>query len=490
MLNRNKKILIVEDDEGIAELQRIRLERCGHDVMCVKSAQEALSFLDSGKRVDLFLLDYSLENEMTGLALFLIIKERGYTAPAILITGFEDPKIIVQAMRAGVRDFLPKSADYLDDLPMTVERVIHQLQLEQQASESVLIKEKQEMLEAAFGAARLAAFVWDPATGEFQCTGHFEDLLGATRVVHLRDLESFIEFINPSDQELFRNAIETARSVNESVETQFRIYRDDGELRWVFVKGRFQFDRNGAPTRFICVLNDISVRKRAELELLRSHEKIKALNDRLQTGMVETNHRVKNHLQKLISLLQHQVRNKHGNLTEEDVQGVVSHIHGLAALHDVLAEDGRVDGDGMTVDVSEVLGRVIDVLGGTLEERTIRTNFERCRVTSRQAASLSVILNELLSNALKHGSGPIQVALSCGGTEGLLTVSNEGSTFPEKLDPDRTGRTGLVLVKMLCRTDFDRDPEFDNEDGKRARVRVPFTTAAGENSPPASASQA
>jgi len=490
MATPKKRILIVEDDEGIAELQKVRLERCGHEVACVRTAQETLAYLDSGKKVDLFLLDYSLENEMTGLALFLIIKERGYTSPAILVTGFEDPKIIVQAMRAGVRDFLPKTADYLEDLPMTVERVLRQLQLEQQAGESALIKEKQEMLEAAFGAARLAAFVWEPGSGEFHCTGHFEDLLGATRMVHLHDLESFIEFINPSDQELFRNAIEKARDVNESVETQFRIYRDDGELRWVFAKGRFQFDRNGAPVRFTCVLNDISGRKRAELELLRSHEKIKALNDRLQMGMVETNHRVKNHLQKLISLLQHQVRNKHGNLTEEDVQGVVSHIHGLAALHDVLAGEVQVDGDGLTVDASEVLGRVVDVLGGTLEERTIRTNLEPCRVTSRQAASLSVILNELLSNALKHGTGAIQVNLKCEKEEGLLTVSNEGSTFPEKLDPDRTGRTGLVLVKMLCRTDFDRDPEFDNEEGKRARVRVPFATAMKAGATPETSSAA
>ncbi len=475
MTTHNKRILIVEDDEGIAELQRMRLERCGHEVVVTNTPQEALSLLDTGKKVDLFLLDYSLPGDMTGLALFLIMKERGFSAPAILVTGFEDPQIIIQAMRAGVRDFLPKSADYLDDLPMTVERVLRQLFLEQQASESALIREKQEMLEAAFGAARLAAFVWDSRTGDFQCTGHFEDLLGVSRVTLLKDLESFVEFINPSDQELFRRAMETSREANEPMEAQFRIYRDDGELRGVFAKGRYQFDRDGAPMRFTCVLNDISGRKRAELELLRSHEKIKALNDRLQMGMVETNHRVKNHLQKLISLLQHQVRNKQGKLTEDDVKNVVSHIHGLAALHDVLAGEVRTNGDGLSVDASEVLGRVVDVLGSTLEERTIRMNLEPCRVTSRQAASLSVILNELLSNALKHGTGAIQVELECNGEGGTLTVANEGSAFPANLDPDRTGRTGLVLVKMLCRTDFENDPVFDNDERSRARVRVPFT---------------
>lgn len=475
MSDQTKKILIVEDDEGIMELQRTRLQRCGHEVLCARSPQEALSLLDSGNRVDLYLLDYGLNTEMSGLALYVIIKERGYAGPAILVTGFEDPKIIVQAMRAGVRDFLPKSAEYLDDLPMTVERVLHQLQIEQQAGESQLIKEKQEMLESAFGAARLAAFVWDLSTGEFQATGHFEDMIGPSRLASLTSMERFFECINDSDIATFKRVIESCRESNTPIEHQFRIYRDDGELHWVFARGRFQFNRDGAPVRLICVLNDISSRKRAELELLRTHEKVKALNARLQMGIVETNHRVKNHLQKLISLIQHQVRIKKGQLTEDDVKSFVAHIQGLAVLHDVLSVEAKADGDGLSVDASDVLGRVVDVLGSTVEGRLILTDLHNCRVSPRQAASLSVILNELLSNALKHGSGEIQVKLQCGHGSAELSVTNNGSAFPDKFDVDKTGQTGLVLVRMLCRTDFGIDPIFENSGKNSARIKIRFS---------------
>jgi PAS domain S-box-containing protein len=440
----------------------------------VRSAEEALTRLEDDANFDLLLLDYSLQGELTGLAVFLIMKERGFSAPAILITGFEDPKIIVQAMRAGVRDFLPKTADYLDDLPLAVERVLRQVSLEQQVAESQAIKEKQELLEAAFDGARLAAFVWDIARNEFRCMGHFEDIFGQSKVSDLVDLKSFLSLISPSDAELVRRALDEARETKEGFECQFRVFRDDGSQRWVYANGRFQYGRDGEPVRMICVMNDISGRKRVELELLQSHEKIKALNERLQMGMVETNHRVKNHLQKLISLVQYQSRARHGSLNEEDVQNVISHIHGLAALHDVLADEVRANGDGLSVDAADVLGKVMGVIGGAADGRLVQADFQGCRVTARQAASLSVILNELLANALKHGHGEVQVGLTCSNGTGELSVLNEGSAFPEGLDVEKTGRTGLLLVKLLCKSDFGTEPLLLNNSGNQAQVIVRF----------------
>lgn len=469
-----KRILIVEDDEGISHLESSRLERCGHQVTTARTTTEALRVVEKNRDIDLFILDYSLNEDINGLALFLILKERGFNVPAILVTGFEDPKIIMQAMRSGVRDFVPKTPEFLDDLPITVERVLRQVTLERQAAETAAIREKQELLEAAFDAGRLASFTWAPKSNELRITGHMEDIIGETRVPQIKHLDDFLALVHPADQAAVRQSIAGADETKAQFEQQFRIYRDDGSLRWVFGRGRSQFDEEKQTARFICVLNDITHRKKSELELLQSNQKIKALNDRLQMGMVETNHRVKNHLQKIISLLNYQIRNKKGTLCEEDVRGIVSHIHGLATLHDVLSDEVRSDGDGMTVDASDVLGRVIDVLGSALDGRIVRTELESCRVTPRQASSLSVILNELISNALKHGAGAIEVGLQCKDGKALLTVHNQGSLFPEQAELDKSDRTGLVLVKMLCQSDLGTEPQFINTEDKRALASINF----------------
>jgi len=469
-----KRILLVEDDEGIAHLESSRLARCGHVVTIARSAAEALKVTEESKDYDLFVLDYSLQEDMNGLALFLIFKERGFTAPAVLVTGFEDPRIIMQAMRAGVRDFIPKTPEFLDDLPVTVERVFRQVSLERQAAESVLIKEKQELLEAAFDAGRLASFVWDEKSGEIHITGHMEDILGQNYLLRLKTFDDFIAAVYPKDQEAVQRAISESRTAKSPFELQFRISRENGSLRWVYGRGNFQFDRGGEPFRLILLLSDITFRKQSEIELAQSHQKIRALNSRLQMGMVETNHRVKNHLQKIISLLNYQARQRSGILNQDDVKAIVSHIHGLASLHDVLSDEVKSDGDGTSVDAAEVLGRVIDALASAQDGRIVRTELESCRVTPRQASSLSVILNELVSNALKHGSGEILVGLRCKDGKAVLTVQNEGSAFPTQAELDKSDRTGLVLVKMLCQSDLGVDPTFSNTNDKRALVTVDF----------------
>src|ERR1019366_3745891 len=56
--------------------------------------------------------------------------------PAILATGFSDEATLLQALRAGVRDFVPKTADYLNYLAPAVARVLKEVRTEHELAES------------------------------------------------------------------------------------------------------------------------------------------------------------------------------------------------------------------------------------------------------------------------------------------------------------------------------------------------------------------
>src|SRR5260221_1993585 len=73
---------------------------------------------------DLLVLDYRLNAPQTGLDFFRGLVARGIKLPAILATGFSDESRIIEALRAGVSDVVPKAADYLDYLPEAVERAL------------------------------------------------------------------------------------------------------------------------------------------------------------------------------------------------------------------------------------------------------------------------------------------------------------------------------------------------------------------------------
>ncbi|HEY2156262.1 MAG TPA: response regulator [Isosphaeraceae bacterium] len=158
---RGGTVLIVEDDPGVARLERLRLERAGYAAIVASSAEEALLALDADG-IDLMLLDYKLPGQASGIDFHHQARAAGHDVPAILVTGFGDEEMLAQALRAGLRDFLPKTPDYLDFLVPTVDRVIGQVRTERAlaARQRMLEHERQrsqQLQRLAAASSRLAA---------------------------------------------------------------------------------------------------------------------------------------------------------------------------------------------------------------------------------------------------------------------------------------------------------------------------------------------
>lgn len=136
-------VLILEDDSGVAYLQRRQLLRAGYAVSEATTPEEALATIETGG-IDLIVLDYSLAGAVSGVEFYRQLQTKGYALPAILVTGFSDETRLVEALRAGVRDFLPKTADFIDLLAPTVERVMRQVQVERRAVETDRLRQNEE----------------------------------------------------------------------------------------------------------------------------------------------------------------------------------------------------------------------------------------------------------------------------------------------------------------------------------------------------------
>ena len=130
------RILIVEDDPGVALLERRQLQRAGYDVEVATTPDEAMTAFRKGN-VNLALLDLKLDGA-SGLDLYDRMKAEKGSVPAVLVTAFADQTVAIRALRAGVRDLVPKSPDYLDQLPSTVHRIFEQVRIERKLAESEL----------------------------------------------------------------------------------------------------------------------------------------------------------------------------------------------------------------------------------------------------------------------------------------------------------------------------------------------------------------
>jgi PAS domain S-box-containing protein len=136
-------ILLVEDDPGVARLEQVQLERAGYRVVTATAAEQGLERISEGT-VALIILDQKLRSGMSGLEFFKQVKAQGHNIPAILVTAASDDNLLVDAIRAGVRDFVPKTRSFLDHLEPVVTHVLEQTRIERELNESKLIAREHE----------------------------------------------------------------------------------------------------------------------------------------------------------------------------------------------------------------------------------------------------------------------------------------------------------------------------------------------------------
>jgi len=97
---------VIDDDDAVRDSLEFMLDAAGLRVRCWESA---VAFLEALDRLDhgCIVTDVRMP-EMTGLELVRRLKDRGIAAPVIVITGHADVPLAVEAMKAGVVDFIEK----------------------------------------------------------------------------------------------------------------------------------------------------------------------------------------------------------------------------------------------------------------------------------------------------------------------------------------------------------------------------------------------
>lgn len=120
------KILLLEDDEGIALLTKEALEKEGFDVDVACNGAEGFKKARDQK-YDIYILDQLLPDG-TGLEVFEKLKAILPHIVAVMITGSGDEHIAVAAMKMGVSDYIVKAADmgYLATLPLVIKKALEQ----------------------------------------------------------------------------------------------------------------------------------------------------------------------------------------------------------------------------------------------------------------------------------------------------------------------------------------------------------------------------
>ena len=204
-------------------------------------------------------------------------------------------------------------------------------------------------------------------------------------------------------------------------------------------------------------------------------------NARLVTNAAvvrEMHHRIKNNLQTVAMLLRLQASDEQ-NLTAQDVLQIsVNRILSIAAVHEVLAQEGF-----RLVDVKDVAERIARIVAQNMLrpdlELEIKVEGEAVVLPSRPATSLALVINELLQNAIEHAfvghdRGSVLIGLGRGTNGFVVEVRDDGVGLPV----GQPSSLGLEIVETWVREDLRGKLDFKSgKGGTRVIVTLPQTIA-------------
>lgn len=292
--------------------------------------------------------------------------------------------------------------------------------------------------------------------------------------------ESIFELVGSDDKERCRRRLDERRTGRRrTTGLEIRLQRKPGALfscdedEPVFrleAEGLYEARKDGL--RFvgtIGIARDISRRKAVEKRLQRSLVEKQLLLRELQ-------HRVKNNLQVLSSLLElstSQVRSEEAVAICREMQG---HIRCVALIHSLLSKPGARD----TVDMGEFVRTLFDSVKGLYSRSRIVPVFvlDDVHLHLDKALPCGMLLNELFSNAFKHAffegeSGELRVSMvRAGGGRVRLEVEDNGVGLPLSEEREGNRSMGMRLMSSLV-SQLHGEFEISGANGTAARIDFP-----------------
>ncbi len=310
-----------------------------------------------------------------------------------------------------------------------------------------LIRKSEAKLQEAQRIARLGSWELDTKSGAVSWSPETYRIFGLEGLAGKFLYEEFLSMIHPEDRDQVASAVRNSVYKKQVYDLQFRIVRENGELRHLHGRGEFS---NGSRQCLAGTMLDITEQKEAQDALRQSLEEKEVL-------LKEVHHRVKNNLQVISCLLNMQA----GNITDQPAVAALHEserrVMAMAVIHERLYSHKRMDRIDFR-EYAEVLSE--DLIAsyapsGTEIERVF--SVDSIELNIEQAIPCGLILNELITNALKYafpvnGRGSIAVNLDALPDDKLrLSVSDNGRGLPSDFDWKKSKSLGVTIVNLLTK---------------------------------------
>ncbi|RON91549.1 PAS domain-containing hybrid sensor histidine kinase/response regulator [Pseudomonas fluorescens] len=179
-----------------------------------------------------------------------------------------------------IRDENTQVAGILVTAIETNERRRIALELQRRSEESLKAqRDTEERLQLALAATdAVGTWDWDIGEDRFIADAHFAQLHGIDpALASLLPISDYLQGVHPEDRALIARSIKHCITHGTEYAEEYRLLKADGELRWVFARGRCYKDHHGRPVRFLGAALDLTERKHTEQALRQSQTELQLI---------------------------------------------------------------------------------------------------------------------------------------------------------------------------------------------------------------------
>jgi PAS domain S-box-containing protein len=481
--NDKVNILLVDDQPRKLLSYEVVLRDLGENLIKVSSAREALEQLLKSD-IAVILIDVCMP-DLDGFQLASMIREhprfqqtaiifvsaihlnevdfrRGYEMGAV---DYVPVPVIPEVLRAKVKIFaeLYRKTRALEKLNAELESRVRDRTAELEASTARLLQSEQRR-DLALAAGHMGSWDWDLVNGDCMWDGGQHRIFGVDPSDFSITRESVRALIDPEDWTRLQNTLTCFAGGEQAYQTEFRVYRPNGELRWCMGTASATLDGGGRIVRLNGVTVDITDRKRTE--------------ERQNLLAREADHRAKNAL----AVVQSIVRLTKADAVKDYIVAVEGRIGALARAHTLLAQS-RWQGADLATLVDEELAPY-----RTSDAERITSGGPQVSLEPRTAQTIAVAVHELATNAAKHGalaSLTGRVALGWELSGGALVMRWSETDEPAVEVPTVQG-FGIKVITSSIEAQLGGKARFDwRSDGMDCTLTIPHLGQSTQEAPAA-----
>ncbi|MBR0955732.1 HWE histidine kinase domain-containing protein [Bradyrhizobium japonicum] len=464
-------ILLVDDQPAKLLAYEVILKDLGENLVIAASGREALEVLLKTE-IAVILVDVCMP-ELDGFELAAMIREhprfqktamifisaiqvsdidrlRGYEMGAV---DYVPVPVVPEVLRAKIKVFaeLYRKTRELERLNHELEDRVRARTAELESSTAKL-RESEQRRSMAIAAGKMGSWDWDWISGDWMWDEGQYRIFGVGPESFEVNPANVQGLLHPDDVDQLRKAIAEFNKGTRAYETEFRIVRPDGEVRWCVGTAAATVDESGRVVRVSGVTVDITERKRAE--------------ERQNLLAREVDHRAKNAL----ALAQSIVRLTRADEVKAYVNAVEGRINALARVHTILSLSSWQGAE---------LSRLIDeeLAPYSLGDQ-IRLAGPEVQLLPATAQTLALALHELFTNSAKYGALSTRsgrLAIDWQVENELLTLSWAESGGPLVMTPKSRGFGTRSLLASI-ESQLGGQAQFDwRAEGLLCRLEVPLT---------------